>query len=89
MVWAWSTRCTVSNAIISCVSATLLSCLKGLGMEYSVYSIRRAIMATAEAMTTPGADPFAVGSGMLRVRRRLKTGGGGVYRTSIRLLFFI
>ena len=36
-------------------------------MEYSVYSIRRAIMATAEAMTTPGADPFAVGSGMLRV----------------------
>ena len=51
------------------VPATLLSCLKGLGMEYSVYSVRRAIMATAEAMTTPGADPFAVGSGMLRVSR--------------------
>ncbi|XP_043246717.1 tripeptidyl-peptidase 2-like [Amphibalanus amphitrite] len=52
--------------------ATLLSCLKGLGMEYSVYSVRRAIMATAETMNTPGADPFAVGSGMLRVDKALE-----------------
>ncbi|XP_037075025.1 tripeptidyl-peptidase 2-like [Pollicipes pollicipes] len=52
--------------------ATLLSCLKGLGMEYSVYSVRRAIKATAVPLTSPGADPFAAGSGMLRVDKALE-----------------